>query len=856
MRAKKDLLIYASIIDIPTRRFHKSIPPITEEEKDQFQIIPRAFAKHHRLWLSKLQDVADGRIQRLMGLMPPGSAKPLSLDTPIPTPEGWKLMGELRPGDKVFGDDGNPCNVTGISPIWKDRPVYKVITDSGDEIIADAEHEWKVLLSNKPGRKFSIKTTEFLAHKGLKGRKREVGKRSKRPMIKIAAPLDLPEKEFKLDPYVLGVWLGNGTTLSTDITCHSQDVEWYSSEFKKVGFELSVKTEGNRSSIRLLKSKKLFSELGLLSSKKFIPKEYLRGSIEQRRALLQGLIDTDAWVSIEGHIVFTNTNYDLILGVAELVRSLGAKATISDPWIPILNGKECSQAWHVSFFMSSAARLPRKAERCKDGTRTPNTYIDIEPYGIADTVCIEVDSPTHMFLCGRSMTPTHNSLLTSVCFPTYYLGRFPGSKVIVTGYGSDLPKNHGKYARAIVSSERYRRIFATTLADDSTAVDEWALTNGSQWYARGILAGLTGHRADGIIWDDLIKGREEADSPTIRNKTYDAYLNDLLSRRRDDDTWEIGVNTRWNEDDPAGRILPVDYNGESGWIKGQDGNDWYVVCLPAICERDDDPLGRQPGDLLWPEQFSMKSYATFMQDARTWTSLFQQRPAPETGAFFEDAWFRFYSPETLPARDSMHIYGASDYAVAGSGGDYTVHIVVGVDKYHDIYVLDLWRQRVASDRWVEAFCDLVSEWHPMGWAEESGQIKAAMEPLIKRRLSERQLYVARKQFPTKADKQVRAQSFRGRMGSGKVYFPKFLPWFPELRREMLVFPSGKNDDQVDALGLIGQVLDIMVRGDPPEKPKDIRKVLSMNQSECTLTLEDLFDENEKWDKESKNLRIW
>lgn len=186
------------------------------------------------------------------------------------------------------------------------------------------------------------------------------------------------------------------------------------------------------------------------------------------------------------------------------------------------------------------------------------------------------------------------STYTSVVFPTHYLGRFQKRSIIVASYGSELPKKFGRRARSIVQQPIFRRIFDSELSEESAAVDEWSLSNGSEWMAAGILTGITGNRADGIIWDDLIKGREQADSELVRNKTWDAYFDDLLTRKKPN-AFEIGIVTRWHEDDPAGRILPEDYNGETGWIKCRDGNDWYVVCLPAICERADDPLGRKIG---------------------------------------------------------------------------------------------------------------------------------------------------------------------------------------------------------------------------------------------------------------------
>lgn len=137
-----------------------------------------------------------------------------------------------------------------------------------------------------------------------------------------------------------------------------------------------------------------------------------------------------------------------------------------------------------------------------------------------------------------------------------------------------------------------------------------------------------------------------------------------------------------------------------------------------------------------------------------------------------------------------------------------------------MYLLDLWRKQAASDVWVEAFCDLVKDWKPIGWAEEQGQIRAGVGPYIDRRQRERQAYVNREQFPTRGDKAVRAQSIRGRMALEGLYVPFGASWYPDLRAELLSFPAGKHDDQVDALGLVGQLLDRMMSGN---KPKEAEK---------------------------------
>jgi predicted phage terminase large subunit-like protein len=182
-----------------------------------------------------------------------------------------------------------------------------------------------------------------------------------------------------------------------------------------------------------------------------------------------------------------------------------------------------------------------------------------------------------------------------------------------------------------------------------------------------------------------------------------------------------------------------------------------------------------------------------------------RRSAPDTGDYFKADWFRTYTSE--PPRQTLNIYGGSDYAVTSDGGDYTVHVVIGVDAENRMYLLDLWRGQTSSDIWIEAWCDLVKKWRPSFWAEEHGQIISGVGPFLERRAIERHAYTHREQFPSRGDKAVRAQSMRGRMAMLGLYVRQGAPWFADLRAELLSFPAGKHDDQVDALGLVGQLLD-------------------------------------------------
>jgi len=439
---------------------------------------------------------------------------------------------------------------------------------------------------------------------------------------------------------------------------------------------------------------------------------------------------------------------------------------------------------------------------------------------------------------------TGKSIYASVCFPPYFMGTKPGAAIIEVSYASDLAKKFGRRCRSITRSPEYERVFKCSLTGDNAAVDDWSATNGSTYMAGGILSGITGNRADGLLIDDPIKGREDADSETIRDKTWEAYKSDLRTRLKPHG-WIVLILTRWHEDDPAGRILPEDYDGKSGWVEARDGEKWFVVNLPAQCERADDPIGREIGEYLWTEWFSVEHWEQekISQGPRNWSALYQQRPAPETGSFFLAEWIRWY--DRMPAKETLQFYGASDYAVTDGDGDWTVHGVVGIDPDDNIYLVDWWREQTTSGIWIETFIDLAATWKPLEWAEEAGQIRKALGPFIQKRLRERRVNVYRRQYPSVVNKPTRAQSFRALMATGKVYFPKNAPWVSDLVRELLMFRDGAAiDDQVDVCSLFGRIVDRMVSGKHPPPPKE--DIKGMEALTLDKMLKDAGKGQEKW----------
>lgn len=398
------------------------------------------------------------------------------------------------------------------------------------------------------------------------------------------------------------------------------------------------------------------------------------------------------------------------------------------------------------------------------------------------------------------------STYASILFSPWYFGNYPDHCVIAASHTAELAEKWGRRVRNLVAE--HSLILGVDLAADSQAAGRWETDRGGEYFAAGVGGAIAGRRADLVVIDDPVRSREDADSELIRDKTWDWYKSDLYTRLKPGGRIVL-IQTRWHEDDLAGRLLAD---------MGAGGDQWEIISLPAIAEGND-PLGRRAGEALWPE---WENGAELDRKRRTigprdWTALYQQRPAPEEGDYFKAQWLKPYV--TAPATDTLAIYGGSDYAVTADGGDYTVHVVVGVDPEGRMYLLDMWRKQASSDEWVEAFCKLVKDWKPREWAEEQGQIRAGVGPFLERMQRERKAYVYRRDFPVRGDKAVRAQSIRGRMALEGLYVPQNATWLPDLRAELLSFPAGKHDDQVDALGLIGQLLDTISTGNKPAEPE-------------------------------------
>lgn len=340
----------------------------------------------------------DGNVYAIVSR--PGQGKALEENTLIPTPKGYTKIKDLQIGDEVFAVDGSITTISNKRS-WKNRQTYKIITDDGCEVIADEKHEWVVQRRNDYN--WSVCETDFLFNSSF----------NKKPKLPRHKALILPTKKLLIDPYILGVWLGDGNSDGATITsADSFIIKKWAFFGKRLGLSYK-KDKKNKYRHHLYSDGKkniftvLLRRLSLLNNK-HVPSEYLRSSILQRRALLQGLIDSDGFVNTDGQVEFSNKNKVLAENVLELVHSLGIKASINKTK-SFLYKKFCGYRYRVTFYYKYAASLPRKAKRTRNGTRTPYRYLTIKKGKIGNTVCIEIEHPSHLFLCGKGMLPTHNS---------------------------------------------------------------------------------------------------------------------------------------------------------------------------------------------------------------------------------------------------------------------------------------------------------------------------------------------------------------------------------------------------------------------------------------------------------------
>lgn len=432
------------------------------------------------------------------------------------------------------------------------------------------------------------------------------------------------------------------------------------------------------------------------------------------------------------------------------------------------------------------------------------------------------------------------SELGSRHFPPWVLGRHPDWEIIAASHTGSLSLSFSRYIRDLLRDPAYASVFPDAILDPSSqSVENWNLTAGGGYLAAGVGTGITGRGAHILLLDDLVKDQEAADSPTIRENTWEWYISTAHSRLAPGGG-VLGIMTWWSEDDWAGRIQEA--------MKG-DGENFEIVRYPAINEEGDEyilvddriveippnspvPEGarmtRPHGTALHPERYSTEALKRKKLNykaagmIRMWNALYQQNPTPDSGIYFTKDLFRRYAH--APNRRGRTVYQAWDFAITeGAQNDYTVCATILQDEFDNLYVIDIFRFKSDDgNAIVEHMIDQYVMWNVDYLGMEDGQIWKAIRSQFERRCQERKVYPSFEVLQPLTDKLVRANPLKGRMQLGKVYWPEdgAFPWVEPCVRELIVFPNGKNDDQVDAVAwAVRMTLNHAAPRDPAPKPR-------------------------------------
>jgi len=444
---------------------------------------------------NKIVDTLQGAVDRydqgicsyIMINVPPRTGKQIADNTPVLTPNGWTIHGALSVGDSVYGIDGKPIAVLAESE--KTSSDYVVTMSNGEKIRCHGNHEWTVY-SRQEKDFITVGTSWFLETNRNSNQRRMtsgvIGKRGGRYRFQLpnmTGPIELTGSDQLIDPYVLGVWLGDGKSDAPTI-CHDVDDIEHLGEFESMGYPVSShwdhKTPGyervNYTNFAGRLSREL-KELGLTGNK-HIPSQYIHASTYDRCRLLAGLIDSDGHVDNKGRVVFTSTNISMIDGAFEIAKTLGFRPYRLKDEQPRLTtsgiqGRKVVYKLGFNPTFDFGTIIPRKKiRRTIKQNRLSIASVEFDPIGERGK-CIQVDSDDGLYLVGRTLIPTHNSDLCSRRFPPWFFLDHPEDEIILSCYGQDLANDMSRDARKCMAG--IAPSYGYEMANDRYRISSWGI---------------------------------------------------------------------------------------------------------------------------------------------------------------------------------------------------------------------------------------------------------------------------------------------------------------------------------------------------------------------------------------------
>lgn len=759
-----------------------------------------------------------------------GHYKAVDVDEPVPTPSGWRRHGDLAPGDFVFGPDGKPTRVLARTEVFTDADCYLVTFDDGYTVVVSGDHLWTVDMASRrrlPGggrdgtKSVTIDTRSLMAE--VERSRGAVGRVL--PRVPIAAPIEGAEAELPIDPYALGVWLGDGSKGSNRVVQSFDDADAMQAALEACGVNVRRQVHSNSVNLALdggVRGHKGSSpfiaalrSLGIFGFKR-IPDAYLRASASQRWSLLQGLMDTDGSCDVNsGSCIFCNADGALAAQVLALASSLGLKASMH-----LRHGDyrgEPRQYFQVQFLGTADRppfRLPRKVARCVSRPVQQTRYrrvVGVEPAATRPVSCIQVDRADGLYLIGSHYVTTHNSTVITFALTIMEILNDPELTFGIFSFSRPIAK---QFLRQIKQEFEQNALlkwaFDDILWESPSQAPKWSEDDGivvkrrgnpkeSTVEAWGLVDGQpTSKHFKRMIYDDVVTDKSVTTPEQIKKTTAAFGLSRNLvskgSRTRI-------IGTRYHYFDTYSELM------KRGFIVRK-----YAATKDCTLNG--------PGWILSPAELLAKQIE--MQDQ--FAPQMMQEPRLDKDAYFKPSWWKRFKARP---RIVNHYIGC-DLAVTKAGGDYTVFVVIAIDENGDLYVVDLYRSQEDTLTWALELIRLIKLYKPMAVGVPVDQISKGAGPFLRKLMLEKECYPNLVEMPEAgADKVMKARSFQGLAAMGKVYLPAleaadgYLPpeWLGDLDAELLFFPMAEHDDQVDSLSIIGRMLEQLTEAHVPTAPK-------------------------------------